>query len=61
MTRKKAVEDYKTGKITISKAAEKANLTIWEMEKYLIKQGFKSQYSTQDLLEKMRKLKDVRR
>ncbi|MFH1752202.1 MAG: UPF0175 family protein [archaeon] len=58
---KKAVEDYKTGKITISKAAKKANLTVWEMEKYLIKQGFKSQYSTQDLLEKMRKLKDVRR
>jgi predicted HTH domain antitoxin len=45
----KAAEMYKSGKITFSKAAADADLTLWEMEQYLVRRGFKSQYSVDDL------------
>lgn len=47
--RTKAAERYFKGKITLSEAAHQSELTIWEMERYLIEQGFKSGYSTEDL------------
>ena len=50
----KAAEDYKKGNITISEAAKNAGLTIWEMEKHLVEQGFKSSYSIEDLDEETR-------
>ena len=46
---KKASEEYIRGKTTMSEAAKKAGITIWEMEKYLTGQGFKSSYSSEDL------------
>jgi|SRR3989344_125296 len=51
--KRKAAEEYKTGRITISKAAEKAGFTLWEMEQFLISKGYKSQYSTEDLEEEL--------
>jgi predicted HTH domain antitoxin len=56
-TRRKAAEDYVAGKTSISKAAEKAGATVWEMEQYLVSKGFKSQYSTEDLKDEMNKIK----
>lgn len=44
----KSFEEYKKGSITLSEAARKARLTVWEMEKYFIEQGFKSSYSIDD-------------
>ncbi len=41
---KKATEEYLSGKITLSEAGRRAGLTLWEMEKYLVEQGFKSSY-----------------
>ena len=52
--KKKVAEEYIKGTITLSKAASKAGLTIWEMEKYLIEQGFKSSYSIEDLKKEMK-------
>lgn len=46
--KKKAADNYTKGKITISEAAHQAELTIWEMEKYLIEQGYVSAYSIED-------------
>ncbi len=37
------------GRITMSEAARMAELTIWEMEQYLVEQGYKSEYSIDDL------------
>ena len=54
--KRKAAELYKAGKITLSKASEKAGITLWEMEQYLVSQGFKSQYSVEDLKQEMRLL-----
>ena len=34
--KKKAAEEYIKGKITLSEAASKAELTMWEMEQYLV-------------------------
>lgn len=53
---KKVAQNYVSGKITISKAAEKAGLTIWEMQQYLICNGFKSQYSIEDLKNETQKI-----
>jgi len=47
--KKKAAENYKAGKNTISESASQAGLTIWEFEQYLIASGFRSQYSVEDL------------
>ena len=48
---------YMAGRFTISRAAEKAGITVWEMEQALIAYGFKSQYSVQDLKEELERLK----
>lgn len=53
----KAAQAYKEGKITLSKASQKAGLTLWEMECYLIGHGFKSSYSVEDLEKELKSLK----
>ncbi len=55
---KKSMEEYMRGNITFSEAAHQAGLTIWEMERYLVSQGFKSNYSLADLEREMKILKD---
>lgn len=47
--KEKAAEKYKQGKITLTKAAEEAETTVWEMEKFLVESGYKSEYSIKDL------------
>ncbi|MBI4439125.1 hypothetical protein HY640_04290 [Candidatus Woesearchaeota archaeon] len=47
--KKKAAEDYRAGKITISETSKNAETSVWEMETYLISQGYKSEYSIEDL------------
>ncbi len=47
--KRKAAEDYMKGKITMSEAANKADITVWEMEKFLVENGYKSDYSVEDL------------
>ncbi len=54
---KKAAEEYIRGRITLSEAARKAELTIWEMEQYLVANGYKSGYSVEDLEKEMELLK----
>ncbi|MFH1587712.1 MAG: UPF0175 family protein [Candidatus Diapherotrites archaeon] len=55
--KKKAMEEYMKGKVSISKAAKIANTTIWEMRKYLIENGIKSEYSIKDLQKEVQKIK----
>ena len=57
LMRKKAAEKYVNGTLTISGAAKQAGLTIWEMEKYLVENGFRSQYSTEDLETETKRLR----
>ncbi len=56
LMRKKAAEMYAGGKITFSKAAEIAGLTLWEMERFLVDNCFRSAYSAEDLERKLRPL-----
>ena len=56
LIKRKAAEQYIKGKITLSAAAKRAELTLFEMEKYLVEQGFKSQYSIKDLKEELKNL-----
>ena len=56
LIRKNAFEKYKRGELTISGAAKMAGLTIWEMERYMVEQGFKSDYSLDDLKKELEKL-----
>ena len=44
--------------ITMSKAAKVAGLTLWEMEKCMIEQGYRSDYSVEDLEKESILLKD---
>ena len=57
---RKAAEEYAKGSITLSEAAHQAELTMWEMEKYLVENGFKSSYSIEDLEEEMKVLERKR-
>lgn len=49
MVKEQAAEAYKAGKITFSEAALRAGLTLWDMEQYLVQQGFVSSFSLDDL------------
>lgn len=55
LIKKKSAEDYIKGRITMSEAARRAEISIWEMEKYLVEQGYKSEYSVEDLNEELNK------
>jgi len=56
LIKKKAVQGYMQGKITMSEAANRAEITIWEMEQYLVEEGYKSSYSIEDLDKEIRLL-----
>lgn len=47
--KERAGRNYRSGEITISEAASLAELTIWEMEQYLLREGYRSEYSIADL------------
>lgn len=47
--KRKAAEQYIAGQLTLSAAAKKAGVTMWEMEQFLVQKGFKSAYGLQDL------------
>ena len=49
MMKEWAAQKYMSGKITLSEAADQADLTLWEMEQCLVERGFKSSYSLEDL------------
>lgn len=55
--KKKAKQRYLAGKCTLSEAARMANSTLWEMQRFLIEEGYKSEYSIKDLEEDMKLLK----
>lgn len=44
----RAADKYRGG-VTLSKTAEKAGITAWEMEEFLGEPGHKSEYSVKDL------------
>ncbi len=48
---------YIEGKTTISYAAHIAGISIWEMEKYLIDKGYRSDYSIEDIEREMKLLR----
>jgi predicted HTH domain antitoxin len=48
LEKEKAAKLYIEGRVSISGAAEKAGLTIPEMIDYLVRKGFKSDYSIED-------------
>lgn len=49
LIKKKTLENYLKGKITFSEAAKQSELTILEMEEYIVEQGYESKYSIEDL------------
>ena len=54
MMKRKSAEEYMKGNITLSEAARMSELSILSMERYLIENGFRSQYSIRDLREELR-------
>jgi predicted HTH domain antitoxin len=55
--KEKAITQYKQEKITLSEAAKIAEVTLWEMEKLLIDNGYKSDYSIEELRLDVEKVK----
>lgn len=49
VARERAAQAYREGRVTLSEAADRAGLTMWEMEQYLVHHGYRSSYSIQDL------------
>lgn len=54
--KEKAAEKYRSGEITISKAAEIAETTIWDMERYLVENGYVYEYLAKDLMDELENL-----
>ncbi len=57
LMKQKSAEEYMKGTITLSEAANRSLCTLWEMEKYLIEQGYKSDYSVEDFESELKLLK----
>ena len=57
--KKKAAEAYMQGRMTMSRAAGRAGLTIWEMQEHLLSLGFRSDYGIKELEEETKLLKAV--
>src|SRR3990172_1111354 len=53
LLKEKAAKDYIAGRITLSEAAHRSELTLFEMEHYLVDKGFRSGYSIEDLESEM--------
>ncbi|MBI4148199.1 UPF0175 family protein [Candidatus Woesearchaeota archaeon] len=51
--KEKAARQYREGRCTLSEAARRAGISLWDMEHYLIDKGFKSEYSIDDLEREM--------
>ena len=51
---RKALRKYTEGKITLPRAAEIANLSIWEMMEEVAERGIQAQYSLEDLEEDLK-------
>lgn len=56
----KAAKEYLGGNITLSEAAHRADLSLWDMEQYLIQKGFRSSYGIEDLKEEIKLLQTMR-
>ena len=52
----RAAEKYLKGQTSLSGAAQEAGLTVWDMERYLVEEGFRSDYSIEDLQQELRVL-----
>lgn len=57
ITKRKAAQLYREGRITLSEAAHKARLTLWDFEHYLVDAGFASSYSIEDINEELELLR----
>lgn len=57
ITKRKCAQSYKEGRITLSEAAYKAGLTLWDFQHYLVDTGFVSSYSIEDINEELELLK----
>ena len=57
LRKEKASQAYRQGKITFSKAAQRAGITLWDFQHYLIDCGFVSSYSLENISEEIELLK----
>ena len=57
LIKKKSAEKYNKGEVTFSQAAFRAGMTLFEFEEYLVSNGFKSDYSIEDLEQEIKLLK----
>jgi len=54
---KKAIESYREGSVTLSRAAEIAGVSVWEMIDILARKKIPSQYDLEDLKEDLKALR----
>lgn len=47
--RERAADRYRRGEVTMSEAADLTECTVWEFERYLVQQGYRSSYTIDDL------------
>lgn len=56
----RAGDRYRRGDITITEAADLAESTLWDMERYLVQDGYTSEYSIADLEKEVEALRTGR-
>lgn len=58
--KEKARDDYIRGKLSLSGAADKAGVTLFDFREYLVSTGFVSSYSVEDLMNETTQLACVK-
>ena len=57
INKEKSAQAYREGKITLTEAAHRAGLTLWDFQHYLVDKGFVSSYSVENLSEELELLR----
>ena len=60
LRKERAAAQYRKDGVSLSEAAHRAGLSLWDMERYLVEQGVASSYSTDDLERETRLLGEKR-
>ena len=54
--KERAAELYRERKVTLTEAAHRAGISLWDFQHYLVDKGFVSSYSIEDLMDELQVL-----
>ncbi len=51
--KERAAQAYREGKVTLTEAAHRAGISLWDFQHYMVDKGFVSSYSIEDMMDEV--------